>query len=212
MRNNSKDFVRIQRFNPTVDIIRGHTSCTRRLTIRGHDGSIRPFVVQHPAARHCRREERIVQMFRIFNTILERKKETRRRHLAFHLPVIVPLAPQIRLVEDDTSYKSLQDIFEDHCKTAGISRDDPAVYYTDRIRKVLMSEDITKRTKMELLNLKVELFEEVAAKLVPDTILTRASFLMIINYVSIALKRWNRIKTFGIFEKCLQSKWPRACS
>ena len=129
-----------------MDVIRGHSSCSRRLTIRGHDGSVRPFICQHPAGRHCRREERIVQLFRALNTIIERKKESRRRHLSFHLHVIVPLAPQIRLIQDDPSYETLQDIFEDHCRQSGMTRDDAAIHYTERIRHVLLSDDVSKRT------------------------------------------------------------------
>jgi transformation/transcription domain-associated protein len=124
-----------------VDIIRGHTSCLRRIVIRGHDGSTHPFILQHPAPRHCRKEERLVQFCRILNTILVRKKESRRRNLSIHVPVIIPLAPQIRLVQDDTSYASLQEIFEKHCKENGISRDDPANYYVERIRSVFASSE-----------------------------------------------------------------------
>ncbi len=173
LKNNNKDFVKIQRFEPTVDLVRGHLSCSRRIHIRGVDGHIRSFIVQHPAARHCRREERIIQLFRILNSLLERKKETRRRGLAFHLPIIIPLAPQIRLVEDDVSYKTLQDIFEQHCRHAGFNPSEPSLYYTEKMKKVLLSEDLSKKSKMELLNLKVELFEEVAAKFIPETILSR---------------------------------------
>lgn len=35
--------------------------------MRGHDGSLHQFAIQYPAARHCRREERIIQLFRILS-------------------------------------------------------------------------------------------------------------------------------------------------
>ena len=90
----------------------------------------------------------------------------------FHLPLIVPIAPQIRLIQDDTKYVTLQEVFEDYCKQKNMGRDDPAIYYTSRIRKVLLSEDISKRSKIELLNLKAELFEEISNQLVPNNILS----------------------------------------
>jgi transformation/transcription domain-associated protein len=50
-----------------IDIFRGHSGCHRRMIIQGHDGSFNPFVIQHPAPKQCRREERTLQLFRILN-------------------------------------------------------------------------------------------------------------------------------------------------
>ncbi|KAI8840240.1 FAT domain-containing protein [Chytridium lagenaria] len=159
LKDNNKDFIRIERFMPEVDTVRGHTSCLRRITIRGHDGSLHPFLVQHPANRHCRREERILQLFRILNSVLERKKESRRRSLAFHLPVIVPLAPL--------------EIFEEHCQISGLSRDDPVLFYISRLREFYLTEDVSKRGKVEMLNLKTEIMDEIGKRMIPETILSR---------------------------------------
>lgn len=67
LKDNSNDFVRIDRFESEVELLRGPVNCSRRLTIRGHDGSIHPFIVQQPASRQGRREERVMQLFRILN-------------------------------------------------------------------------------------------------------------------------------------------------
>lgn len=67
MRFSPKGFVKIDRFDPDVGVVRGHAGCHRSLIIHGHDGSKRQFAVQHPAAKQCRREERILQFFRILN-------------------------------------------------------------------------------------------------------------------------------------------------
>ncbi|CAG8494971.1 1279_t:CDS:10 [Ambispora gerdemannii] len=163
------EFIRIDRFLPEIDIIRSHGFCYRRLTIRGHDGSLHSFAVQQPAARHSRREERIMQFFRMLNSVLERRIETRKRNLYFHLPIIVPLAPQIRLVQDDPSYSSLQDIFEDHCDTTGMSKDDPVIYYTNKMRSNLGSI----RGRNGLTNLRVEIADEIAAKMIPNDVITK---------------------------------------
>lgn len=69
--------------------------------------------------------------------MLERRKESRKRNLSFHLPLIIPLAPQIRIIQDDSSYCSLQDIYEDHCDNTGISKDDPIIYYNKKMRNNL---------------------------------------------------------------------------
>ncbi|KAI9822659.1 MAG: hypothetical protein M1827_000378 [Pycnora praestabilis] len=133
-RDKNADFIRIERFMPNVDLVRGIGVCHRRLKIRGHDGSIHPFAVQHPAARHCRREERILQLFRTFNGVLAKRKESRRRNLNFHLPIMVPLAPHIRLVQDDASYISLQGVFEDHCRRTGMGKDEPVLFTIEKLR------------------------------------------------------------------------------
>lgn len=66
-----------------------------------------PFIVQHSSSRHARTEERVIQLFRILNETLERKKETRKRSLGFHTPAMIPLNPHVRIVQDDPSYMSL---------------------------------------------------------------------------------------------------------
>ncbi|KAG0235555.1 hypothetical protein B0O80DRAFT_498171 [Mortierella sp. GBAus27b] len=167
LKDNSNDFVRIDRFEPEVELLRGPMNCSRRLTIGGHDGSVHPFIVQQPASRQGRREERVMQLFRILNGVLERKKESRKRNLFFHLPLIIPLAPQIRILQDDPSYASLHGIYEEHCNMIGIHKDDPIMYYTAKVKAGM---DIKKHSDM--LSLKMEIAEEIASKMIPETILT----------------------------------------
>lgn len=133
-RDKNTDFIRIERFLPDVDLVRTVGFSHRRIKIRGHDGSIHPFAIQHPAARHSRREERILQLFRIFNGTLSKRKESRRRNLNFYLPLMIPLAPSLRLVQDDSSYISLQGVYEDHCRRHGINKDEPVMFTMDKMR------------------------------------------------------------------------------
>ncbi|KAL2197501.1 hypothetical protein P885DRAFT_35176 [Corynascus similis CBS 632.67] len=133
-KDKNQDFVRIDRFLPNVELVRTIGASHRRLQIRGHDGSIHTFAVQHPAARHCRREERILQLFRQLNQTLASKKESRRRDLQFTLPLMVPLAPHIRIVQEDTTYITLQGIYEDHCRRHGIQKDEPMLYTMEKLR------------------------------------------------------------------------------
>ncbi|KAJ4293429.1 transcription-associated protein 1 [Kalmusia sp. IMI 367209] len=133
-RDKNSDFVRIERFLPDVDLVRGIGICHRRLKIRGHDGSIHPFAIQFPAARSSRREERILQLFRIFNGILSKRKESRRRNLQFHLPLMVPITPSVRMVQDDASYISMQGIFEDFCRSNNLNKDEPVLFSLEKLR------------------------------------------------------------------------------
>ena len=185
-RDKNQDFIRIERFLPNVDLVRSVGFSHRRLKIRGHDGSIHPFAIQHPAARHCRREERILQLFRIFNGVLAKRKESRRRNLNFYLPLMVPLAPSIRLVQDDASYVSLQGVFEDYCRRHGANKDEPVLFTMDKMRamtemrtNVSLSQrqrrddqayQIFQKLPDQANNLRMETFTAIQDKWVPNTI------------------------------------------
>lgn len=137
LKDKNQDFIRIDRFLPNVDLVRTIGGSHRRLKIRGHDGSVHSFAVQHPAVRQCRREERILQLFRQLNHTLGSKKESRRRDLQFTLPAMVPLAPHIRIVQEDTSYITLQGVYEDHCRQLGVSKDEPVLFTMDKLRGLI---------------------------------------------------------------------------
>ena len=154
-KDKNQDFVRIERFLPVVELTRGVSGCHRRLKIRGHDGSVHPFAIQHPAPRHSRREERVLQLFRIFNSTLSKKKESRRRNLQFHLPVVVPLSPAIRMIQDDSSYITPQSVYEDHCRRHELDKDEPLNFTMDRLRA------ITPQKQEQVSTIKVEAFNHV---------------------------------------------------
>ncbi|KAF2790408.1 hypothetical protein K505DRAFT_251218 [Melanomma pulvis-pyrius CBS 109.77] len=164
-RDKNSDFVRIERFLPDVDLVRGIGICHRRLKIRGHDGSVHPFAIQFPAARSSRREERILQLFRIFNGILAKRKESRRRNLQFHLPLMVPITPSVRMVQDDTSYISMQGIYEDYCRRNGLNKDEPVLFSIEKLRA------LQPKNPEHANSIRLETFAAVQEKYVPQTIM-----------------------------------------
>ncbi|KAF1996459.1 hypothetical protein P154DRAFT_623225 [Amniculicola lignicola CBS 123094] len=164
-RDKNSDFVRIERFLPDVDLVRGIGICHRRLKIRGHDGSIHPFAIQFPAARNSRREERILQLFRIFNGILAKRKESRRRNLQFHLPLMIPITPSVRMVQDDASYINMQGIFEDFCRRHGVNKDEPVLFSIEKLRA------LNPRNVDHAQSIRLETFVAVQEKYVPPTIM-----------------------------------------
>ncbi|KAH8758668.1 hypothetical protein BGZ57DRAFT_622732 [Hyaloscypha finlandica] len=165
-KDKNQDFIRIERILPIVDLVRSIGVCHRRLKIRGHDGSVHPFALQHPAARHCRREERILQLFRHFNSSLSKRKESRRRNLNFHLPMMIPLAPHIRMVQDDPTYISLQGVFEDHCRKSGMSKDEPLLFTMDKMRALVEA----KKHPEHSMSARLETFNAIREKWVPHTL------------------------------------------
>jgi transformation/transcription domain-associated protein len=167
-KDKNQDFIRIERFLPNVDLVRTISASYRRLKMRGHDGSVHAWAVQHPAARHCRREERILQLFRQLNQTLARKKESRRRDLQFTLPLMVPLAPHIRIVQEDTSYITLQGVYEDHCRRMGMSKDEPVLFTMEKMRGI--SEMKMPNKPEQTATAKLEVFNAIQEKWVPQTV------------------------------------------
>jgi len=78
----------------------------------------------------------MLQMFRFFNDVLMKRKESRRRKISFVLPVMVPLTPAIRMVQDDESYITLQGIYEDYCRRKKMSKDEPILMTVARLREL----------------------------------------------------------------------------
>lgn len=71
-------------FMPRVEIVQKHNTAARRLYIRGHNGKIYPYLVMNDAClTESRREERVLQLLRLLNPCLEKRKETTKRHLFF---------------------------------------------------------------------------------------------------------------------------------
>ncbi|KAF3348327.1 hypothetical protein VD0002_g7895 [Verticillium dahliae] len=167
-KDKNQDFIRIERFLPNVELVRSISASYRRLKIRGHDASVHSWAVQHPAARHCRREERILQLFRQLNQTLNRRKESRRRDMQFTLPLMVPLAPHIRIVQEDTSYITLQGVYEDHCRRNSMKKDDPVLFTMEKLRGVLDTKNA--KHGEQTATARLEVFNAIQEKWVPHTL------------------------------------------
>jgi len=113
-----------------------------------------------------------MQLFRTFNHALTRRKESRKRNLHFHLPVAVSLSPGVRLVSNDPSYVSLQDVYDQHCEAIGVTREDPILTVGEKCKAVLR-EPMNQPSKVEFVNLKKTVMDEVMAKMIPDDVLSR---------------------------------------
>jgi transformation/transcription domain-associated protein len=71
----------------------------------------------------ARREERILQLLRMLNSYLSKTKETSRRFLNITVPKVIPVLPQMRLVEDNPSSISLRDIYKNYCTSKNLDHD-----------------------------------------------------------------------------------------
>lgn len=160
-------FVKIARFLPEVDFVRGTHSSYRRLTIRGSDGGLHYFAVQYPSVRHSRREERMSQLFRLFNRSLSKNVQTRGRHIEFTLPIAVPLSPQVRIMNDNPTYKTLHQIYDQYCANNNMDPDTVQDFVTEQLNiahdKALPPPDLTV--------VKVEIFSSIQSMFLPTAVL-----------------------------------------
>lgn len=172
LREVGADFVKLERFDSQVEIIRRHGTSFRRIVMIGNDGSRSSFIVQNPSSRQSRREERLVQLLRMADAIVDKKVVTKRHSLSLGVQKIVPLSAFVRLIEDNGSYVSLEDIYEKYCKHVGFLPEDPVLYFRDCMFKGIEALQVPfKKGSVDLLNLRVDLFEEICQKFVPSTIL-----------------------------------------
>lgn len=89
--------VKLDRIGADIPIVRRHGSSFRRLTLIGSDGSQRHFIVQTSLTPNARSDERILQLFRVLNKMFDKHKESRRRHLLIHTPIIIPVWSQVNV-------------------------------------------------------------------------------------------------------------------
>jgi len=64
--------------------------------------------------------------------LLEKNNEAQKRNLRLQVPVIVPITPRLRLVEDDRDFVSLGEIYDKNRFSNGLDPDAPLLLYRER--------------------------------------------------------------------------------
>ncbi|KAI0053544.1 FAT-domain-containing protein [Auriscalpium vulgare] len=175
-KDSNQNFAKIVKFGPKFENCRSHGYCWRRFTVHGSDNSRVSFAVQLPSGRHTRREERVMQVFRTFNGVLSRQKECRKRNLTFHIPAAISCSPSLRLLQNDSSYVTFGDIFEQFCEASGIAREDPVLIPGEKVKLVLREFKTTKGrmpNKTEYFTLKKDILDDIMTHMVPDSVLSQ---------------------------------------
>ena len=115
--------VKLERISSDVHVVRRHGNSYRCLTFLGADGSEKRFLVQTSLTPAARGEERMLQLLRSLNASLAHHVETRRRGLAYYTPAVVPVWPQVRLMEDDAAHCTYGEVYEINCARYGREAD-----------------------------------------------------------------------------------------
>jgi hypothetical protein len=99
------------RFAQRVEVLHRHGFSQRRVGIIGSDGRSYHFLVQFAIPHLTRSDERAAQLRAILNRFLHKGVEARRRCLSFAIDAVVPVTPRVRLVRDDPTRVSLEDVY-----------------------------------------------------------------------------------------------------
>ena len=100
----------------------------------------------------------------------------------FTLPAAFPLSPHIRMVEDDASYLSLHQIYEDFCSRSGVHKDEAIDFYVKSVEEAIAKRTVLsplvsgltfqeKDNKDWLNNVKMEIINAIRQNIVPETFL-----------------------------------------
>jgi hypothetical protein len=104
-----------------------------RLTFIGDNGTRESFLVQYCVPVVTPTDERAMQLYHLTNRLLLQHRQSRRMNLQAHLPLIVPIAPRVRLAREGTTFVSLAHIFERDCDARGVNVLAPAIAMHDTI-------------------------------------------------------------------------------
>ncbi|THH01673.1 hypothetical protein EW026_g1062 [Hermanssonia centrifuga] len=118
--------------------------------------------------------------------------------------------------ENDSSYVTFGDIYEEYCEEVGIGREDPIFLVVEKVKqsmkefKKMMGRPFNRG---DIINLKRDLFGEIQAKLVPENIMTR----YLIRTMDGPSELWRMRKQFALqlastsfmtYVLCLTSRLP----
>ncbi|XP_047310383.1 transformation/transcription domain-associated protein-like [Impatiens glandulifera] len=161
--------VKLDRVGADIPIVRRHGSSFRRLTLIGSDGSQRHFIVQTSLTPNARSDERILQIFRVMNRMFDKHKESRRRHISIHTPIIIPVWSQVRMVEDDLMYSTFLEVYENHCARNDREADQPITYFKEQLNQAISGQI----SPEAVLDLRLQAYTDITKNLVSESILSQ---------------------------------------
>jgi transformation/transcription domain-associated protein len=162
--------VKLERIGADVHVVRRHGSSYRCLTFLGADGSERRFLVQTSLTPAARGEERMLQLLRSLNASLGHHIETRRRGLCYYTPAVVPVWPQVRLMEDDAAHGTYGEVYEVNCARYGREADLPISLF-----KTALNDAVTGKVQgaEAVLDLRLKAFSDITQHHVTENIFSQ---------------------------------------
>uniref|UniRef100_A0A7N0UBU8 Non-specific serine/threonine protein kinase n=1 Tax=Kalanchoe fedtschenkoi TaxID=63787 RepID=A0A7N0UBU8_KALFE len=161
--------VKLDRVGADIPIVRRHGSSFRRLTLIGSDGSQRHFIVQTSLTPNARSDERMLQLFRVMNQMFDKHKESRRRHISIHTPIIIPVWSQVRMVEDDLMYSTFLEVYENNCARNDREADLPITFFKEQLNQAISGQI----SPEAIIDLRLQAYNEIIKTYVGEGILSQ---------------------------------------
>ncbi|KAI3451444.1 hypothetical protein Pfo_008109 [Paulownia fortunei] len=169
--------VKLDRVGADIPIVRRHGSSFRRLTLMGSDGSQRHFIVQTSLTPNARSDERILQLFRVMNRMFDKHKESRRRHICIHTPIIIPVWSQVRMVEDDLMYSTFLEVYENHCARNDREADLPITYFKEQLNQAICGQI----SPEAVVDLRLQAYNDITKNIVTESIFSQFMYKTLLN-------------------------------
>ncbi len=122
---------------PQVGVLYRSHALQRRLGLRGNDGRVHHFAVQTATPYLTRSDERVMQLHWLMARLLEQSHPAQRRSLGLRVPVVVPLTPRLRLLEDSAAFTSLGEVYEAERHARGLDPDAPVMLCRERCSQAI---------------------------------------------------------------------------
>ena len=162
--------VKLERIGADVHVVRRNGNCLRRLEFLGVDGSIKQFLVQTSLTPAARGEERMAQLLSTLNGVFARHVETRKRNACYYVPAIVPVWPQVRLLEDDDAHGTYAEVYDAHCARYGREPDLPVTLFKAALDPAILGDVVDTE---EVLELRLKALMEITQKHVTENIFSQ---------------------------------------
>jgi len=163
-------FVKLERIGADVHVVRRNGNCLRRLEFLGVDGSIKQFLVQTSLTPAARGEERMAQLLSTLNGVFAKHVETRKRNACYYVPAIVPVWPQVRLLEDDDAHGTYAEVYDAHCARYGREADLPVTLFKAALDPAILGDVVGTE---EVLELRLKALMEITQKHVTENIFSQ---------------------------------------
>ncbi|CEG01408.1 Tetratricopeptide-like helical [Ostreococcus tauri] len=163
-------FMKLNRIGADVHIVRRNGNCFRRLEFLGTDGSIKQFIVQTSLTPAARGEERMLQFLTNLNDVFAKHAETRRRNMCYYTPAIIPVWPQVRLLEDDDNHGTYQEVYDANFARYGREADLPITLFKAALDPAILGE-VTGAE--DVLELRLKALMEITQKHVTENIFSQ---------------------------------------
>jgi hypothetical protein len=128
--------VKLVSFGSKIDVLHRTGFSQRRLSLLGSNGHEYHFLVQFEIPHMTRSDERMMQFHEFMNRVMDKCIVTRKRNLRASVPVVIPVTPRVRLIQDNPSNVSMQEMYSKAMFERNIDPDAPMLLLRDEVEKL----------------------------------------------------------------------------